>query len=91
MCLNEDEANYMLRELHEWIYESHIAGASLAFKALRNGYFWLTMKLDVLNWIKSVTNANDMLTYQEGHLLNNYPLLLDGHLVSGGLISKAFS
>ena len=35
----DDEANYMLRELDEGIYGSHIACASLAFKALRSGYF----------------------------------------------------
>ena len=35
----EDEANYILRELHKGIYGSHAIGASLTLKALRNGQF----------------------------------------------------
>ena len=52
MCLNEHEANYMLRELHEGIYGSHITSASLTPKALRNGYFRLIMKVNVINLVK---------------------------------------
>ena len=52
MCLNEEEANYMLQEVYEGIYGSHITSASMAFKAMRNGYFWLTMKTDALKLVK---------------------------------------
>ena len=51
--LNEEEANYVLKELHEMISKSHVADASLTFKALRNRYFWLTMKVYALDLVKS--------------------------------------
>ena len=53
MCLNEEEAEHVLRELHEGIYGSHARRISLALKALRNGYFWPTMKAGILNLVKS--------------------------------------
>ena len=46
MCINEEEANYVLRDLHEGICGSYVTGMSLALKALRNGYFWPIMKVD---------------------------------------------
>ena len=46
--LNEEELNYMLRELHDGICGSHVAKTTLALKALRNSYFWPTMKVDAL-------------------------------------------
>ena len=52
MCLNEEELDYVARELHEWIYESHMAGMSLAFKTLKSGYFSPTMKADALDLVK---------------------------------------
>ena len=39
MCLNEEGASSVLRELHEGICESHVVRASLVLKALKNGYF----------------------------------------------------
>ena len=52
MCLNEDGANCALRELHEGIYGSRVVGASLALKALKNGYFWPTMKAYAFELVK---------------------------------------
>ena len=52
MCLNEKEGNYVLRELQERICGSFVIRASLALKTLRNGYFWLTMKVDALELVK---------------------------------------
>ena len=39
MCLREEEADYVLRELHEGICGNHVGNSSLTLKALRNGYF----------------------------------------------------
>ena len=52
MCLNEDKGNYVLRELHERIYGSHVIRASLTLKTLRNGYFWFTMKTNAFELVK---------------------------------------
>ncbi|XP_052288562.1 uncharacterized protein LOC127899263 [Citrus sinensis] len=45
-CLDEDDADYVLREVHEGIYGNHSSGSSLAHKVLRQGYFWPTMHQD---------------------------------------------
>ena len=52
MCLNEEEANYVLPKLHEGICDSHVVGMTLALKALRNDYFWPTMRVNALDLIK---------------------------------------
>lgn len=45
-CLYEYDADYVLREIYQGIYENHYGLKSLAFKVLRQGYFWLTMHYD---------------------------------------------
>ena len=52
MCLNGEEANYILRKLHEDICGSHVARTSSALKALRNEYFLSTMKADALDLVR---------------------------------------
>ena len=52
MFLNEEELEYMLRELYERICGSHTTETTFALKALRNGYFWPTMKVDALDLVK---------------------------------------
>ena len=37
-CLNLSEANYMLRKIHEEIYDNHLKGRALAQKAFRQGF-----------------------------------------------------
>ena len=42
-CVDLKKGNYILQEIHEGIYSNHAGGGqSLAYKALRQGYFWLT-------------------------------------------------
>ena len=52
MCLNVEETEYVLRELHEGICGSHATGSSFTLKALRNDYFGPTMKVDALDLVK---------------------------------------
>ena len=47
-CLSPEEADYMLREIHEGICKSHLMGASIALKAIWLGYYWPMMKQDAL-------------------------------------------
>ena len=51
-CVDLEEGNYMLQEIHERIYDNHAGGQSLAYKALRQGYFWLTMKTDTMDFAR---------------------------------------
>ena len=39
-CADKEEANYVLREIHEGICGNHAEARSLARKALRAGYYW---------------------------------------------------
>ena len=38
-CVGEEEANYILREVHEGIYSNHIGARALIGKTLRHGYY----------------------------------------------------
>ena len=38
-CVGREDANYVLREVHEGIYGNHIGVRSLAVKTLRQGYY----------------------------------------------------
>ena len=51
-CLGPTDADYALREVHEEIYKNHLGGKSLAYKVLRQGYYWPTMKKDAAELIR---------------------------------------
>ncbi|RDX78974.1 hypothetical protein CR513_40669, partial [Mucuna pruriens] len=51
-CLNKDEAEYVMREIHEGICGTHIGGRALASKIARAGYYWPTLKGDCMDFIK---------------------------------------
>ena len=42
-----------------------LGGQSLAYKALRQGYFLPTMKVDAINFEGSVTSARDSLAFPD--------------------------
>ena len=44
------EAKNIMWEIHEGICENHARKQSLAFKALRQGYYWPTMKVDCMRY-----------------------------------------
>ena len=52
-CLDDEEADYVLREIHEGICGNHSEARTLAFKALRQGYFWLTIHQDAKGMAKN--------------------------------------
>ncbi|XP_030969937.1 uncharacterized protein LOC115990230 [Quercus lobata] len=45
-CLCQEEADYVMREVHEGIYENHSCARSLVHKLIRAGYYWPTMMKD---------------------------------------------
>ncbi|XP_061353460.1 uncharacterized protein LOC133298221 [Gastrolobium bilobum] len=51
-CLNADEAEYVLGEIHEEINGHHMRGKALARKALRAGYYWPVMQADSKDHVK---------------------------------------
>lgn len=41
-----------MSEIHEGVCASHIRGRSLAFKVLRAGFYWLTLRKDCMEFVK---------------------------------------
>ncbi|XP_027362811.1 uncharacterized protein LOC113870420 [Abrus precatorius] len=51
-CLDDDQASYVMREIHEGIYGTHSSGRTMAAKILRVGYYWPTLAQDCHVFIK---------------------------------------
>ena len=51
-CLASDEANYVLREIHEGACGNHLGAKSLIHKVVRAGYYWPTIQTDAKVYVK---------------------------------------
>nr|XP_023927406.1 uncharacterized protein LOC112038786 [Quercus suber] len=51
-CVDEGEAEYILKEVHEGICRDHAGPKSLVRKIMRAGYFWPTMQDDATRFVK---------------------------------------
>ena len=51
-CVGKEDANYILREVHEGIFGNHIGARTLAGKTLRQGYYWPTMLKDAIELVR---------------------------------------
>ncbi|XP_030963816.1 uncharacterized protein LOC115984981 [Quercus lobata] len=51
-CLAPDEANYMLREVHEGACGNHSGARSLVHKVIRSGFYWPTIQADAKAYVK---------------------------------------
>ncbi|XP_063949889.1 uncharacterized protein LOC135152732 [Daucus carota subsp. sativus] len=56
-CIDKEEADYCMREVHEGICGDHMGGKALAHKILRQGYFWPTMAVDCKSFAKKCENC----------------------------------
>ena len=52
-CLSPEEADYVMREVHEGIYRNHSGSRSLVHKLIQDGYYWPTMQKDVQTYVKA--------------------------------------
>ena len=50
--MNEDQAKYVLQEVHEGVYGNHSSGRALAHKVLQQGYYWPTIQTDSLSFVQ---------------------------------------
>ncbi|XP_050214359.1 uncharacterized protein LOC126665568 [Mercurialis annua] len=72
-CLTVEEGKYVLAEIHEGMYGSHISHLALCRKAILQGYYWPTLAQDAANlhvgyryrwpfpnskWAKEILNSN---------------------------------
>ena len=51
-CIDEEEAKYILKEIHEGVCGDHVGPRSLVSKVVRTGYFWPTMQVDAKELVK---------------------------------------
>ena len=51
-CIGKEDANYVLRQVHEGICGNHIGARSLEVKTLRQGYYWPSMLKDAMELVK---------------------------------------
>ena len=51
-CVDDDEAKYILEEIHKGIYRDHAGPRSLVSKIIQIGYFWPTMQVDAVELVK---------------------------------------
>ena len=52
-CLIPEEAEYVMREVHEGICGNHFRARSLVHKLIRAGYYWSTIQKDAQNYVKA--------------------------------------
>ena len=57
-CVGKEDANYVLREVHEGICGNHIGARSLAAKTLRYGYYWSTILKDATELVKKMQDLS---------------------------------
>ncbi|KAK6122158.1 hypothetical protein DH2020_044099 [Rehmannia glutinosa] len=50
--LSETDADYALREVHEGICGNHAGGQTLAYKLIRQGYYWPYLRKDATDLVK---------------------------------------
>ena len=51
-CVDEEEAKYLLEEVHGGICGDHAGSRSLVNKVVRAGYFWPTMQVDAADIVR---------------------------------------
>uniref|UniRef100_A0A2N9HJS8 RNA-directed DNA polymerase n=1 Tax=Fagus sylvatica TaxID=28930 RepID=A0A2N9HJS8_FAGSY len=52
-CLSPEEANYVIREVHEGVCGNHSGARSLAHKLTRAGYYWSFLLHDATQYVKA--------------------------------------
>ena len=50
--LSPDEANYVMRKIHEGVCGNHSGASSLVHKLIQAEYYWPTMQKDAQSYVK---------------------------------------
>ncbi|XP_076924311.1 uncharacterized protein LOC143586718 [Bidens hawaiensis] len=56
-CIDYEEAEYVIREIHEGICGMHMGAKMVAARAMRAGYYWPAMFLSALREIRKCHNC----------------------------------
>ncbi|XP_074556260.1 uncharacterized protein LOC141812118 [Curcuma longa] len=70
-CLNPEEADYVMREIHQGCCGNHIGGRTLVRKILLAGYFWPTMQADADQLVRTCLSCqkHQTMSHQPTELL----------------------
>ncbi|XP_074377335.1 uncharacterized protein LOC141718858 [Apium graveolens] len=55
-CVDSDEADYCLREVHEGMCGDHLAAKALTYKVIQ-GYYWPTIHADSVSYVKKCSKC----------------------------------
>ena len=55
--VEEEEAKYVLEEVHGGVCDNHLEAKSLVIKIMRVDYFWPTMQQDAVDFVKRCDNC----------------------------------
>ena len=66
-CVDLEQGNHVLQEIHEGICGNHAGEQSLAYKALRQGYFWPTMKTDAMSFARKCNKCQRFSSIPRSH------------------------
>ena len=58
-CVGKEDANYILREVHEGVCGNHIGARTLVGKTLRQGYYWPTMLKDATELVRKCKTCQE--------------------------------
>ncbi|XP_074359604.1 uncharacterized protein LOC141699604 [Apium graveolens] len=62
-CVDLEEGNYILREVHKGVCGNYSGGGPLALKVLRQGYYWPTMKEDAFKFVRACDRCQRFANY----------------------------
>ena len=81
-CLKREEVEGVMEEVHQGICGSYMNGRMLAKKILRIGYYWNTMEIDCVDYVKSChdyqthANLNHVLSIELYSMTSPWPFLI---------------
>ena len=72
LCVHPDQTESLFEEMHEGICGSHTGGRSLTHRAITQGYWWLNMQREALEYVKKYDQCQrySPSIHQPGGILN---------------------
>uniref|UniRef100_A0A2N9FDC4 Uncharacterized protein n=1 Tax=Fagus sylvatica TaxID=28930 RepID=A0A2N9FDC4_FAGSY len=71
-CLSPEEANYVIREVHEGICGNHSGARALAHKLTRAGYYWPSLLHDATQYVKTCDKYQRFANIPKGTTRRDY-------------------
>uniref|UniRef100_A0A2N9IAR9 Uncharacterized protein n=1 Tax=Fagus sylvatica TaxID=28930 RepID=A0A2N9IAR9_FAGSY len=71
-CLSPEEANYVIREVHEGICGNHSGARALAHKLTRAGYYWPSLLHDATQYVKTCDKCQRFANIPKGTTRRDY-------------------